>query len=184
MGSDRKQGGNVDTEPIETIDDDPVEDLETVDEDLETVEEPTRPDSGQPPFFRNWVWWCSLIAAVPAGFLVYELFQGAVGLSESLNLMWTATMVVTLGCAATAITLPVLLALGKMQGGLLIEGMPPVVTQAPATAESSVISSPQISDIDYGPDDSDDLGELFDSTDEAVGLDDDSEEDLDDFDDF
>lgn len=168
----------MDTEPIETIDDEPVEDLETVEE-----ESPAASETGQPPFFRSWVWWCSLITALPAGFVVYELIQGAIGLSESLNIMWVVTMGTTFVCAAAAITLPVLLALGKMHGGVLIEGAAPAIAQGPS-AESSVISSAQISDIDYGPDDSDDLGELFDSTDAAVSLEDDSEDDLDDFDDF
>lgn len=168
----------MDTDAIETIED-PIDDLETVEESPVVADE-----SGKVPFFRNWIWWCSLVTVPPAAFLLYEILQGAVGLGEQSNFVWFATMFITGICACAAMSIPLLLGLGKFQGGELVELPAGLVPAMAGSDGSSVVASANISDIDYGPDDSDEMDELFDSTDAAVAFDQESDDDLDDFDDF
>ncbi len=161
----------MDTDEIETIEE-PVEDIQEVEEETSDPPEP-----GETPFFRSWVWWCSLVAAVPGLVLAFSIVSGMANDAGTFNWMMWLTSGITFGVSATATVVPVLLALGKLQGGELVEGPPPQAAGSASQGSSSVVE--QSVDDDFESDD-----DLFDSTDSDAFGDEDDDDDLDDFDDF
>ncbi len=73
------------------------------------------PDSAT--FFRNWVFWTSLVAAVPGAAVAAFLVLGAKDNGGQFNWMMATVSIVTFLVSAAAAVLPLLLALGFFMGG-------------------------------------------------------------------
>ena len=118
------------------------------------------------PFFKNWAWWTSLIAAIPGAVLAASIVLGMKDYGGQFNwMMWTVAGL-TFFLAAAAAVLPLLLALGFFLGG------EEVVTSTPTRAmEDDVVpTSEDDEDDEDGYDSSvfeedDDEDELFDEDD-------------------
>ena len=123
---------------IELIEEEEVEDLETEGEGgsaLEPAELSAADRNGSVSFFKNWVWWVSLIAAVPAGFLAVSMVLTAIDYGAQWNWVMVIVAALTFICACAALVTPLLLALGFMLGGKPMTG-PPMPVQAPASSEA------------------------------------------------
>lgn len=101
------------------------EELEAVEGDLDALEDDEQPtvqgsvdSSDSVPFFRNWVFWMSLVAAIPAAFLCGAIVLDSIDhAGGSFNwLMYAASFFTFLGSLG-ATTLPLLIALGFFMGG-------------------------------------------------------------------
>ena len=115
-----------------------VEDLEAEGEGesaLEPAELAAADRDGSAPFFKNWIWWVSLIAAVPAGFLGVSMVLSAINYAPEWNWVMWIVAALTFFCACAALVTPLLLALGFMLGGKPMTG-PPMPVQAPASSEA------------------------------------------------
>ena len=115
-------------------------DVAPVDEDDDDAPAPgkaSKPyDPNAPvPFFKNWIWWVSLIAAVPAGFLGVSMVLSAINYAPEWNWVMWIVAGLTFFCACAALVTPLLLALGFMLGGKPMTG-PPMPVQAPASSEA------------------------------------------------
>ena len=127
-----------------------------VEHELETVEESTvEPlEPGQGSFYRNWIWWCSLIAAAPGLALVVSVVSGMASNGPDFStMMWFTSIGAAFGGASTVV-LPLLIGQGKFIGGDIVEG-PVMPEPLSSSASSSMLSMPD-SAIDYGPEDSSD----------------------------
>ncbi len=72
------------------------------------------------PFFRNWVFWTSLVAAIPGATVAAFIVLGAKDNGGEFNWMMALVTIVTFLCAAAAAVLPILLALGFFMGDTTI----------------------------------------------------------------
>lgn len=114
------------------------------------------------PFFKNWIWWTSLLAAVPGAFLAASVVLGMKDFGGQFNWMMWLISGLTFFLAAGASVLPLLLALGFFLGGKEVK-----VAATQSSADDDVLS------------DDDDAEEGFDSADFE---DEDDEDDDDPFD--
>ena len=145
-GCDPPRGRRV----IELVEE--VEDPETEVEDALEPAELSAPDpSGSVPFFKNWIWWVSLIAAVPAGFLVVSMVLSAIEYAPAWNWVMVIVGAVTFICACAALVTPLLLALGFMLGGKPMTGSPMPV-QAPDADETAFAEDDEFDDDESGDD--------------------------------
>jgi hypothetical protein len=165
----------VDTDEIEEV-----EEVEGTDHDIEVEdtfsEQPEVAADGDVPFFRNWVFWASGIAAVPGVLLCIAIVRGMLSSAGEFNwMMWTTSGLTFFGSAGATV-LPLLLALGFFMGGKEVEG-PLMTVPEPASSHSA----------DEGDDVEEAVDDLFDDEDDSeidAFDDDDFEDDMDDFDDF
>ncbi len=137
-----------------------VEDLESEGE-AESALQPAELSAadGSVPFFRNWVWWVSLIAAVPAGFLGVSMVLSAIDYGAQWNWVMVIVAALTFICACAALVTPLLLALGFMLGGKPMVG-PPMPVQAPASSEAVFAEDDEI-------DEEDSVDDMFDDDTDA-----------------
>lgn len=127
------------------------------------------------PFLKNWVFWTSLVAAVPAGFLLtYIVLQtGKHGGNFSLMMY---VMAGAAGIVAFFLTgLPFLVGLGLLMGGKEVAAAPTASPDETATDGDSFSDDDELGDSGFDDD--------FDSSDGDM-LDDDDDDEFDDFDDF
>lgn len=127
------------------------------------------------PFLKNWVFWTSLVAAVPAGFLLtYIVLQtGKHGGNFSLMMY---VMTGAAGIVAFFLTgLPILVGLGLLMGGKEVAAVSAPAVDEPATDDESLIDDDELGDSGFDDD--------FGSSDGDM-LDDDDDDEFDDFDDF
>lgn len=153
----------------EGVDDEPAAEADDVAPAKAAPEKPYDPDA-KVPFFKNWAWWCSLIAAVPAITLLVALLVAAANHAGQFNWMMWVVVIPTFFCAFAASVLPILMALGFFLGGkeVTVTDSPQAATQAESSGDDSGMG-----DVDGFADDDDD--ELYD--------DDDDDDDFDAFDD-
>ena len=147
-----------------------------------SVEPESSSEPGNLPFYKNWVFWCSLIAAVPGCVLATSIVRGMMSNGPTFSAMLWVTSGGSFFASFATIALPLLLALGKFQGGQLVEMAVPVAPPRPSTSDDFD------DDLDASDEDNE-VSDLFDSTDDDIDADDffeddDEDDDLDDFDDF
>ncbi len=120
------------------------------------------------PFFKNWIWWVSLIAAVPAGFLAVSMVLTAIDFGAQWNWVMVIVAAMTFICACAALVTPLLLALGFMLGGK--EAKVPAAVAAPSAPEEDLSESVgDFDDDDGGFEDDDD--DMFDEDEEEDDFD-------------
>lgn len=141
----------VELEEIEEVEQEEIE----VEESLDAAEPRTPQADGKVPFFKNWIWWVSLVAAVPAGVLVTYIVLGAIDFGGQWNWMMWVVGGITFFCASAALVTPLLLALGFMLGGKEIAGAP-----APTSSAAS------LHDDGFAEDDDDQSDDMFDENEE------------------
>ncbi len=129
---------------------------------------PAVASDGKVPFFRNWVFYTSLIAAIPGVFLAIMIVQSASSHGGQFNWLMATCAFLTFIVAAFLAVLPILIALGFFIGG----------KEIPAAAEPAQPESMS----DSFDDDMDDAGGDFEDDDE-FGESDDMFDGDDDFDD-
>ncbi|MFK7818773.1 MAG: hypothetical protein AB8G99_08635 [Planctomycetaceae bacterium] len=163
----------MDTDDIEEVDGtDP--DIEVA--DLSTEQDLAVVDETSVPFYRNWVFWVSGLAAVPGCFLCIAIVRGMVSSGGEFNwMMWTTSGLTFFGSAGATV-LPLLLALGFFLGGKEVEG-PLVMEPERASAQSADEDDIEAVDDVFDEDDESDMDEFDDDDFE-------DDDDLDDFDDF
>lgn len=69
------------------------------------------------PFLKNWVFWTSLSAAIPAGFLAVSIVRGAMNNGGQFNWLMALVAGTTFLCSGFLTVLPLLIGLGFFMGG-------------------------------------------------------------------
>ncbi len=150
-------------------------DVAPVDDDEDDDDAPAPGKASKPydpnapvPFFKNWIWWVSLIAAVPAGFLAVSMVLTAIDYGAQWNWVMVIVAALTFICACAALVTPLLLALGFMLGGKEAK-VPAAVAAKSAPEEDLSESVGDFDDDDGGFEDDDD--EMFDDDEEEDDFD-------------
>lgn len=139
------------------------------DDDEAPAGKPAKPyDPNAPvPFFKNWIWWVSLVAAVPGGIVAASVVLDSIDhAGANFNWLMYALAFMTFFFGAAAAVMPLLLALGFFLGGKEVKA-----PDLPAAAESNPAS-------DAGGDFDDDEGG-FDEDDDELFEDDEDDDDFD-----
>lgn len=131
------------------------------------IEEPP----GKKPFFRNWVWWTSLIAAIPGAALLSSIVLGMKDYGGEFNWMMWVTAGGTFFGSAAATVLPLLIALGFFMGGEVTtieepKAAPPAGEDSFADSDSEIMEDSDDDVFDDEDDDDSGFGEGFDDDDD------------------
>lgn len=159
----------LDDSTVDLGDSDPDPDDENVEETAPAPKPaPTAETNGKLPFFKNWAFFVSLIAAVPAVFLAIAIVSSASEYGGQFNWLMATFAFFTFIVAAFLTVLPILLALGFFIGGKDIPA-----AAVPSTSKETLADSTIDDDIgdDFEDDELQESGELFDG--EGDSLDDD-----------